>query len=196
MKQTLSIFSGKQKDYNIRTLTLLWDFGPQSAWELANRMSQVRGSRISLHATLNKRLRLLEKKGYLRRIDKKWFFTFKGLLAVLLVLPEPRTWSVKWSELFEAKTKVMEELTAPIFAKYGFERKDTRTMLVRMGLLMNDFEAWVDLSNRVKSLMEKGIINLDLIRESTLLNVLIWEGMTAEEMANLTRPEPEEPKNV
>ncbi|MCW4017669.1 MAG: hypothetical protein NWF00_03135 [Candidatus Bathyarchaeota archaeon] len=193
MKQTIGIFSGKQKDYNIRTLTLLWDFGPQSAWELANKMSQVRGNKISLHATLNKRLRILEKKGYLRRIDKKWFFTFKGLLAVLLVLPEPRTWNVKWIELFEAKKEIMEDLSAPIFAKYGFERKDVRNMLIRIGLLMNDFEAWVDLSNRVKSLMERGIINFDLIRESTLLNVLIWEGMTAEEMANLTIHKPEEP---
>jgi hypothetical protein len=62
-----------------------------------------------------------------------------------------------------------------------------------MGLLMNDFEAWVDLSHRVKILIEKGVINFDLIRESTLLNVLIWEGMTAEEMANLTVSKPEEP---
>jgi hypothetical protein len=193
MKTELAIFSGKQKEYNTRALTLLWDFGPLTAWELTNKMSQTSGNKISLHATLNKRLRLLEKKGYLRRIDKKWFFTFKGLLAVLLVLPEPRTWNVKWSELFEAKTKIMEELSAPIFAKYGFEKKDVRNMLIKIGLLMNDFEAWVDLSNRVKSLMERGIINLDLIRESTLLNVLIWEGMTAEEIADLTSPKPQEP---
>ena len=193
MKQSLSIFSGKQKDYNIRTLTLLWDFGPQSAWELANRMTTAKGSAISLHATLNKRLRLLEKKGYVRRIDKKWLFTSKGLIAVLIILPEPRTWNAKWTELFQAKSKLMEEISTPIFTKYGFKKNETRTMSTKIGLLMNDFEAWVDLSNRVKRLMEKGVINLDLIREPTLLNVIIWEGMTDEEMANLTVSKPEEP---
>ena len=190
--QTLSIFSGKQKDYNIRTLTLLWDFGPQSAWELTNKMSQARGNKHSLHATLNKRLRELEKKGYVRRIDKKWYFNLKGIIAVLLILPEPRLYNSKWIESFDEKAKKIEE-AAPLLARYGFEQQDTHYMISRMGFLLKNLEAWIDFSNRVKGIMERGIINLDLIREATLLNVLIWEGMTAKEIAYLTSPEPEEP---
>lgn len=193
MKQTLSIFSGKQKNYNIRTLTLLWDFGPQTAWELANRMTPPKGSAISLHATLNKRLRLLEKKGYVRRTEKKWYFTFKGIIAVLLVLPEPRLWNAKWTESFEAKAKKIEEQATPLLARYNWDKENIHNLLDRIGFLLNNFETWVDFSKRVNGLMEKGIINLDLIRESTLFSVLITEGMTAEEIADLTNPKPQEP---
>jgi len=192
MKQTLSIFTGKQKDYNIRTLTLLWDFGPQSAWELTNKMTQAKGNKISLHATLNKRLRLLEKKGYVRRIDKKWYFNFKGIIAVLLILPEPRLYNPKWIESFDAKAKKIEEKAAPLLVRYGLDQQDIHYMLDRMGFLLKNLDAWIDFSNRVKGLMEKGIINFDLIRESTLFSVIIMEGMTAEEIADLARPEPEE----
>jgi hypothetical protein len=189
MKPIIAIFSGKQKAYNVKILTLLYDNGPQTDWKMTEYFPKC--NRISLHATLNKRLRALEKKGYLRRIDKKWYFSIKGLIAVLLILPEPRIWNSKWTEPFEAKAKKIEEQAAPLLTRYGLEKKDIRSMLSRMGFLLNDFDTWVDFSKRVNGLMEKGIINFDLIRESTLLGVIIMEGMSAEEIADLTNPKPQ-----
>jgi DNA-binding HxlR family transcriptional regulator len=58
----LGILSGKQKEYNIKVLTLLYDNGPLSAWELTSKITDT--GKVSLHATLNKRLRDLEKKGF------------------------------------------------------------------------------------------------------------------------------------
>ena len=60
----IGIFSGKQKDYNVLLLTLLYDDGPLTAWELTAKVRRV--ERRSLHSTFNKRLRSLEKKGYVR----------------------------------------------------------------------------------------------------------------------------------
>src|ERR1035437_1526682 len=97
--KTLSILSGKQRVYNVRVLTLLYDSGPLSAWEITSKITKV--GKVSLHATLNKRLRILEKKGYVHRIDRKWHLGFKGIIATLLILPNPKIWNPKWKEIFD-----------------------------------------------------------------------------------------------
>ncbi len=94
---------------------------------------------------------------------------------------------------FEAKAKKIEEQAAPLLARYNFGKEDIHNLLDRIGFLLNNFETWLDFSKRVNALMERGIINLDLIRESTLFSVLIMEGMSAEEIADLTSPESQEP---
>jgi hypothetical protein len=101
--KTIGIFTGKQKDYNVRALTLLYDNEPMTAWQLTAKMTKV--GKQSLHSTLNKRLRNLEKKGYLRRNDRKWFLSFKGIIAVLLIQPKPKMWNPIWTELFKKKSE-------------------------------------------------------------------------------------------
>ena len=57
--------------------------------------------RHSRNAIFNRRLRGLEKKGYLTRVASKWYLDFKGIIAVLLIQPEPKPWSEEWTKIFE-----------------------------------------------------------------------------------------------
>jgi hypothetical protein len=70
------------------------------------------------------------------------------------------------------------------------EKTTVREALKSLGLYLDDFEAWVGLSKKVKSLMENGVINLDLIREETLLGIIVMETMTLEELSNIWIPKP------
>ena len=66
MVNILPVFSGKQKEYNIQILTMLYDNNPMSAWEITCKLTTT--NKHSLHATLSKRLRILEKKELLAKI--------------------------------------------------------------------------------------------------------------------------------
>jgi hypothetical protein len=187
--KTLGIFSGKQKEHNKRVLTLLYDNGPLSAWELTAKIRKV--GRQSLHATLNKRLRELEKKGYVRREDKKWLLRLKGMIAVLLIQKTLKVWNLKWKENFYRKAKLIEENSAPLLEKYGIKKEEIHEVMMKMGLCLDDFDAWVGLSRKAKTLMENGVINLDIIKEETLLGIIIMETMTAEELSNIWTPNPQ-----
>jgi hypothetical protein len=68
-------------------------------------------------------------------------------------------------------------------------------MRKRIGLSIDNFEAWVELSKRAKSLMEKGIIDFDIIKEPTLAGLITMVTMTAEQLADLWEPETE-PNNI
>jgi hypothetical protein len=39
--------------------------------------------------------------------------------------------------------------------------------------------------------MEKGVINFDVIKEETLLGIIIMESMTIEDLMNVWNPDPE-----
>ena len=134
--KTIGIFRGKQKDWNVRVLTLLYDNGPLTAWELTGKIRKI--GRQSLHATLNKRLRALEAKFYVRREDKKWILRLKGFIAVLLIQKEPRMWNPIWKEIFDSKAKIIEEYELKYKAlkiicdKYAFGKSSKLTLeLVR-----------------------------------------------------------------
>jgi DNA-binding HxlR family transcriptional regulator len=183
--KTLKVFSGKQKDYNLKALTLLYDNGPLTAWELTAKIPSARGGRISLHATLNKRLRQLEKKGYIRREDKKWYLGFKGIIAVLLILKKPKKWNPEWKEVFDKRAKIIERDAAPFLEKYGIPKEDIHSGLKGIGLTLDDFDAWVGLSNTAKSLIDNGMMDFDVIKESTLMGLLIMESMTPLEISEI-----------
>ena len=180
---TIGIFTGKQKQYNAKALNLLYDNGPLTAWELTAKIRKI--GRQSLHATLNKRLRDLEKKGYLRRYDKKWHLRFKGIIAVLLIQLKPRMWNKKWKEVFEIKANFIEQYSVPILKKFRMEKEDLHNALRSMGLYLDDFDTWVAFSQKVKELMDKGVVNFDVIKEETLLGIIILESMTLEELTNI-----------
>ena len=187
--KTIGIFTGKQKNYNKATLTLLYDNGPLTAWELTSKMTKV--GKQSLHATLNKRLRDLEKKEYLQKYDKKWHLRFKGILAVLLIQPEPRMWNEKWKEIFEKKAEIIEKYSEPFLREFGKDKEELHNAFRHLGFCLDDFKEWVNLSNKTKQLMEKGVINFDVIKEETLLGIIIMESMTIEELMNVWNPDPE-----
>jgi hypothetical protein len=175
--KTIGIFSGKQKDYNEKVLTLLYDNGPLTAWEITGKIRKT--GKISLHATLNKRLRNLEEKEYLQRVDKKWHLRFKGIIAVLLIQPTPKKWNAQWEEIFAKKEKIIEQQAKPIIDRHNM---DFHNALKIMGLCLDDFTESINLSKKVKQLIEKGIINFDIIKEGTLFAMIIMETIPLEEL--------------
>ena len=54
-----------------------------------------------------------------------------------------------------------------------------------LGLNLDDFNAWVNLSKKVKGLMENGVINFDIIKEETLLCIIVMEPTTLEQISGL-----------
>lgn len=187
---TLGIFTGKQKDYNEKLLTLLYDNEPLTAWELTAKIRKT--GRQSLHATLNKRLRELEKKRYVQRVQRKWVLSFKGIIAVLIVLKKPRPWNPKWTELFAKVMDGAEDGILPSMARFGLNKQDIHEALKKMNLLLDNFDAWVALSQKVKELTENGVINLDVIKQETLFGIILTETMTAEQLQNIWKPDTEQ----
>lgn len=178
----IGIFTGKQKEYNAKVLTLLYDSEPLSAWELTAKIRKV--GRQSLHATLNKRLRSLEDKGYVLRRERKWHLRFKGILAVLLIQSEPKMWNPKWTEIFEENAKIAAEHTDPIFK---LDKATIQDGLKSLGLCLDDFNEWLNVSKKVKELIEDGVINFDLIKEGDLLALIIMKTKTLEQLSGLFR---------
>ena len=65
-------------------------------------------------------------------------------------------------------------------------------MRKRIGISLDNFDAWVELSKKAKSLIENGMLDFDIIKEETLFALLIMETMTAEELADyIWKPETE-----
>lgn len=179
MKAT-PLFIGKEKIYNEKTLTLLYDFGPLTAWELTGKLTNT--SKVSLHATLNKRLRALEEKEYIQRSDKKWHLRFKGILAVLMIRPDSKKWNDEWAKVFGEKEKKIEKLAKPTLDRYNL---DAHTALKTIGFSLDDFTESVELSRKVKQLIEEGRINFDIIKEGTLFATIIMETIPLEKMLKL-----------
>jgi hypothetical protein len=179
----IGIFTGKQEKNNKFLLMFLFDNGPLSAWGLIPSRTP-KGGKASIHAIFNKRLRSLEKKGYVSRNDEKWFLSFKGILAVLLNQKEPKMWSPIWTELFKKSAKTIEENSEQLL---GVEKSIVQGAFKgfkSLGLFLDDFSAWINLSNRVKDLMKKGVINFDVISEETLF-MLISTQAIMEKMGDL-----------
>jgi hypothetical protein len=170
--RTINVFTGKEKEHSENVLQLLYDNGPLSAWELAEKLSYV-GSRISVHATLNKRLRALEKKGYVQREDKKWYLLFKGIIAVLLIQNKPKIWSPLWKEIFDSKINVIQAHLAPMF---GSDGETIKGAMKKLGLSLESFDALVALSEKIRVFMENGV-NYDTIKIETLLTMVNLEHM-------------------
>lgn len=179
----IGIFTGKQKKYNTQVLTLLYNNEPLTAWELTAKMTNV--GKLSLHATLNKRLRSLETKEYVRKKGKYWHLRFKGIIAVLLIQPKPKVWNPKWTELFEKNANAIEEYSTPFL---NVEKTTVHNAIKSLGLCLDDFNTWINLSKTAKTLMENGVINFDVIKEGTVLLLVFMEAMTLEQLSNLFKP--------
>jgi len=172
----IGIFRGKQAKHNTQILSILYDNGPLTAWEITGKIRQV--GRVSLHATLNKRLRSLEKKGYLDKAGKKWCLRFKGIIAAVLIQKTPRPLSNKWTELVDFFAKHFEEHSSTL-SRMTIQVNGVifhpLEAIKRTGQTLRTFDDWIALSNYVNGLMQKGVINLDVISNETLLAVILTE---------------------
>lgn len=179
MKPSIGIFRGKAKENNKFLLETLYNVGPLSAWELtreATKYQRMGGGRHSLHAIYNKRLRILEKKGYVQRVKKKWVLQFKGIIAVLIIQSQPKPWNEKWTNIFENYVKTIRQSSKKYaITEDGKEIADLSEFVKSIPLFAKDFELWVALANKVKKLMEKGFINLDIIKNESLLLLIVTE---------------------
>ncbi len=172
----IGIFRGKQAKHNTQILNILYDNGPLTAWEITGKIRNV--GKVSLHATLNKRLRSLKKKGYLDKADKKWCLRFKGIIAAILIQKTPRPLSNKWSELLESFTKNSEEhfhTLSTVTIQVGDVIFHPLEAIKESGQMLRTFDDWVALSNYVKGLIQTGVINLDVISNETLFAVILTE---------------------
>jgi predicted transcriptional regulator len=185
IKNTIGIFTGKQRVHNIQVLTILYDNEPLTAWELTAKLTKT--GKQSLHATLNKRLRSLEKKEYVRRRGKKWHLRYKGILAVLLIQRKPKMWNPKWTTVFEENAQVVAEQSAPLLR---VNKATTANGIKSLGLCLDDFDTWINLSKKAKEMMENGIINFDIIKDTSLLMLITKETMTIEQLSNLFKEKP------
>jgi hypothetical protein len=174
----IGIFRGKQKNHNIQILSILYENGPLTAWEITGIIQTPRGGRVSLHATLNKRLRDLEKKGYLNKGGKKWCLRFKGIIASILAQKTPKPLSSKWADVADFFSKYSKEhfseLSDMTVQGFGvtfqpFKGIDKTVQTLR------SFDNWVALSEFVKGLIQTGVVNFDVISNETLFTVILLE---------------------
>ena len=119
----------------------------------------------------------------MRRYEKKWRLRFKGMLAVLLIQKEPKMWNPIWKDIFEKRAKAIEDNSGFLREKLGLNSDTIHEALMHMGLC-DDLDSWIALGEKVKTLMNKGVINFEL-KEQTLLSVIIMETMSLEELSNL-----------
>jgi DNA-binding HxlR family transcriptional regulator len=185
-----TIFTGKRERYDTALLTLLYDNEPLTAWELTGMMAPT-GQKTSLHATLNKRLRSLEKEEYVtkkveyigKKAKGKWHLRIKGILAVLLLQIKPKKWNPKWTKIWKNEIKNIEE-SAQIPNLY---KDNLQGILKALGLDFDDFTSWINLSKKVKELMEKRIINFD-INEQTMIAIIIMQTKSPKQLLDLLKP--------
>lgn len=179
MKSVIGIFQGKQKTNNKFLLETLYEKGPLTAWELTREYTKNQeygGGRHSLHAIFNKRLRGLKKKGYLNKSGKKWVLHFKGTIAILLIQSEPKMWNKKWTEIFENYVHPIQKSNKKYtIAENGKNIFEITDYAKRTPNELRTFDNWIVLSERIKNIMVKGFINLDVIKNRTLLLLILSE---------------------
>jgi len=93
-------------------------------------------------------------------------------------------WNPIWKEIFDSKAKIIEETSDPLLKRYGITKEKIRAIRKKIGLSLDNFDAWVELSKKAKSLIENGMLDFDIIKEETLFTLLIMETMTPEEIAD------------
>jgi hypothetical protein len=178
---SIDIFTGKQKEHNTQVLTLLYDNGPLSTWEMASKLT--RGNKHSLNATLSRRTNILVQKGYLRKDGSKLLLRFKGMIAVLILLPKTRMWNPIWKEHFNRNIKFVEREAKPIL---GMTNEEIQKLLKFSGLCLDDFSNWIDFADTVKTKLTW--IKFDKIKDNQLLALIIMEAKRIEELQKILHP--------
>jgi len=178
IEKSIGIFRGKQATYNKIILDALYNNRALSSWEIAGRIAST-GRKYSLNAIIFKSLQRLEKKGYVSHAERKWVLRFKGFIANLLIQENPKPLSNIWVEIKNDYVKFLKEhpeafnrVTIRINNKTVINSAETIDTNLK---IPKTFEDWKMLSDYCKGIIQKGIINLDVISEETLLSVLMTE---------------------
>ena len=191
IEKLIGIFRGTQATYNKK---VLYNNGPLTAWEIVGKIPYV-GTKQSLYATLFKRLHILEKKGYVSHEGRKWALQFKGLIAGLLIQENPKPLSDKWIELINELAKLFKKPSEKI-QNATIRINNTVIPLSEIieeslkTLTFSTLEDWIALSAYCKELIQKGIINLDVISNQTLAAILISEAISPKPSSKGGKPEP------
>jgi len=177
MKTKIGIFQGKQKANNKFLLETLYKTGPLTAWELTTFVREK--NRMSIHAIFSKRLRMLAKKGYVQKGGTKWVLQFKAIIAILSTQERPKPWNEKWTETFEKYIQPLRE--APKKYSITADEKEIgalKDFVIDLPDFLKEFELWVALANEAKRLIEKGLVNFDVITNQSLASLIISEVLT------------------
>lgn len=154
MSKTIGILKGKQAKWNQPIIKWLWTNQPLTAWQLTGKIRS--SGKVSLHATLNKSLRRLEKKGYVLRKGKLWILDFKGMITYLIIQPNPKPLSPEFVKMVTGR---------------GLPTVNGWPVLV----YIKDISTMIRLANLAKDLMKEGVIDFDTIKNRTLATLLITQ---------------------
>ncbi len=154
--ETIGILQGKQAKHNKAILKTLYDNGPRSIWQITGLLCSPVSSDMdfrvknSLHKTLSKRIRNLEKKGYVAKLPNVslWVLNFKGFMINLVMQQNYKRHGKEWDNLID---KIIEQ--------------------TQLNLDLD----WNATFNRVKKLTDEGVINWDHIKNITLATLIISE---------------------
>ena len=94
-------------------------------------------------------------------------------------------WSPKWTELFKKSAKTVEEYSMPLLGVNKATFQNALNGIKSLDLYLEDYNAWVNISKKVRALMEKGVINFDVITDKTLLALIIMETANLEQLSIL-----------
>ena len=95
--------------------------------------------------------------------------------------------SSKWREIFAHSAEAIEE-HAPSFL--GLDKTNIQETMRKLNLSLDDLDAWVALSKKAKELLEKGLLDFDVIKQETLFAVLIVENDYLDQFADLLNLKP------
>ena len=181
----IGILQGKKARYNKLILKALYRNGPLTQWEISKHIRRIaqKNAKINrkieyastqmIQSVVSRRLKKLSIKKYvLKRKDRKWTLHLKGVIAILIMEPKPKPWSEKWHESWAPKIDVISE-DAPQELRSSLDPMKEALQDIYKDL--KNFNNWVELANRAKALLNKGVINLDFISNDLLFTLLIWE---------------------
>jgi hypothetical protein len=97
-----------------------------------------------------------------------------------------------WTELFKKSAKTVEEHSIPLLGVDRATFQNAIKGIKSLDLYLEDYDAWVNISKKVKILMEKGVINFDVIKDETLLLLLIMETANLEQLSVLFKKKEKE----
>jgi len=197
-KLGIGIFEGKKAKYNKLILRVLYDNGPLTQWGIAKTIyrkscektdegkqtaKDVEYARTQMiQSTISRRLRALKKKRYVTKRDRAWIFLFKGIIANLLMQEKPKPWNEKWNKGIQRILEIsrLDQFQHPVKyesddIKLQISPKAIKQSYEKSLAFLEDFQEWIKIANATKKLMEKGVINFDIISNRTLITLLVCE---------------------
>ena len=129
----------------------------------------------SLNSIFNKRLRDLEKKGYVQKATSKWSLQFKGIIAGLIIQEEPKAWNEQWSMLFERLVEpIIDSPKSYSIMSDGKKVCELKDYLKKIKETLTNFDNWAVLSNIIREIIERSYIkNLDTMNDQEFIMLIL-----------------------